>query len=187
MPEKDPDFMNVQDVDPDIIVDLKYATTDNFTGKVIYDFTTAVSRTGTVKKLGVASQLLKEQGYRLKIWDAFRPVTAQQKLFNVVSDTRWVAKPNPNFSHQKGVTFDLTLTDLAGNEIPMQSGFDDFTGKAVRDYPRTDEQEKNYQILLQAMTQAGFVGYDGEWWDYRDSDMDSYGPKQVDPNLYAHD
>lgn len=179
-------FMNIQDADPDIIVDLKYATPDNFTGKVIYDFTTAVARIGTAKKLAVASKLLKEQGYRLRVWDAFRPVTAQQKLFDVVSNPTWVALPDPNYSHQKGVTFDLTLTDMAGNNVEMQSGFDDFTGKAVRDYPRTETQERNYQTLLNAMTEAGFVGYENEWWDYRDSDMDSYGPLQVDPNDYAH-
>lgn len=68
----------------------------------------------------------------------------------------------------------------------MQSGFDDFTGKAVRDYPRTATQEANYQTLLQAMTEAGFVGYENEWWDYRDTEMDSYGPLQADPNDYAH-
>lgn len=185
MVEADAGFLNVQSVDPEIIVDLKYATPDNFTGRVIYDFKTAVARVGTAKKLGVASGLLKQQGYRLKVWDAFRPVTAQAKLFEVVSDPTWVAKPNPNYSHQKGVTFDLTLTDMDGNDVEMQSGFDDFTGKAVRDYPRTPEQEKHYQILLQAMTEAGFVGYENEWWDYRDTDMDDYGPKQVDPNDYA--
>ncbi|KRK98810.1 D-Ala-D-Ala dipeptidase [Secundilactobacillus odoratitofui DSM 19909 = JCM 15043] len=182
----DTGFMNIQDADPDIIVDLKYATTDNFTGKVIYDFTTAIARTGTAQKLGAASRLLKQKGYRLKVWDAFRPVTAQAKLFDVVSDPTWVAKPNPNYSHQKGVTFDLTLTDMAGHEVEMQSGFDDFTGKAVRDYPRTATQEANYQTLLQAMTEAGFVGYENEWWDYRDTEMDSYGPLQADPNDYAH-
>lgn len=184
MTQKDADFANVLSVDPDIIVDLKYATTDNFTHQVIYDFTTAVARTGVVEKLGVASKLLKKQGYRIKIWDAFRPVTAQEKLFSVVSDTTWVAEPNPNYSHQKGVTFDLTITDMDGNEVEMQTGFDDFTGKAKRNAPRTPEQEKNYQILDQAMTQAGFVGYENEWWDYRDADMDSYGPKQTNPDLY---
>ena len=184
MPEKDPDFMNVLAVDPNIIVDLKYATSDNFTHQVIYDFTTAVARTGTVKKLGIASRLLYDQGYRLKIWDAFRPVTAQAKLFSVVSDPMWVAEPNPNYSHQKGVTFDLTLTDLDGHEVEMQSAFDDFTGKAKRSAPRTAIQEANYQRLDQAMTQAGFMGYENEWWDYRDTDMDTYGPKQTDPNLY---
>lgn len=179
-------YMNIQDADPDIIVDLKYATTDNFTGRVIYDFTTAIARIGTAKKLGKAAKALKQQGFHIKVWDAYRPTAAQEKLFEVVSDPTWVAKPDPNYSHQKGVTFDLTLTDLDGNEVEMQSGFDDFTGKAVRDYPRTPTQEKNFQTLVKAMTDAGFVGYENEWWDYRDNRMDEYGPLDANPNDYAH-
>lgn len=180
----DPAFMNVHEMDPNIIVDLKYATRDNFTGQVIYDFTTAVSRAGTVRKLGIAAQLLKEQGYRLKIWDAYRPSYAQQKMFDIYPVDMWVARPNPNYSHEKGVTFDLTLTDMAGNEVAMQSGFDDFSDKAKRSYPRTTEQEKNYQILNDVMEKAGFFGYENEWWDFKDDDTDLYGPMQVDPNDY---
>lgn len=71
-------FTNIQKLDPEIIVDLKYATPDNFTGKVVYDFQTAIARTGTAKKLAHASKLVKDQGYRLKIWDAYRPVSAQK-------------------------------------------------------------------------------------------------------------
>jgi D-alanyl-D-alanine dipeptidase len=177
-------FLNVQALDPSIIVDLKYATPNNFTGSRIYDFNTAIARAGTVRKLTQASHLLKQQGFRLKIWDAYRPVSAQQKLFDVTPDPTWVAQPDPNFSHQKGVTFDLTLCELDGTEIPMQSGFDDFSEKATRHYRRKPYQEHNYRLLDTAMRQAGFVGYENEWWDYRDTDMDTYGPAQADPDDY---
>lgn len=177
-------FTNIQKLDPEIIVDLKYATPDNFTGKVVYDFQTAIARTGTAKKLAHASKLVKDQGYRLKIWDAYRPVSAQKRLFEVYPDPKFVAKPNPNFSHQKGVTFDLTLTDMKGREVEMQTGFDDFTEHALRNAKRTPLQEKHYQILDKAMTEAGFVGYVNEWWDYRDSQMDEYEPLLADPNDY---
>lgn len=182
---KNDEFMNVLEVDPDIIVDLRYATENNFTHKKIYDFTTAISRTNTVKKLGIASRLLKKQGYRIKIWDAYRPVSAQEKLFEVYPDPNFVLPPNPNASHQKGVTFDLTITDMDGNEQEMQSAFDEFNATASRSYDgRTPLQQKNYDILNDAMTKAGFVGYSEEWWDYRDSDMDDYGPASANPNDY---
>lgn len=84
--KQDQGYMNVKDVAPDIIVDLKYATTDNFTHQVVYDFDQAIARIDTVKKLGKASQLLKDQGYRLRIWDAYRPVYAQENLFKVYPD-----------------------------------------------------------------------------------------------------
>ena len=177
-------FTNIQKLDPEILVDLKYATPDNFTGQVIYDFTTAIARTGTAHKLAKASELVKAQGYRLKVWDAYRPVSAQKRLFEVYPDPNFVAEPDPTFSHQKGVTFDLTLTDLEGNDMPMQTAFDDFSAAAFRNAKRTAEQEKYYTILNDAMTQAGFVGYENEWWDYRDSQMDEYGPLTADPNDY---
>ncbi|MBZ2200048.1 MAG: M15 family metallopeptidase [Lentilactobacillus hilgardii] len=184
--KKDQGYLNVHDVDPDIIVDLKYATTDNFTHQIVYDFDQAISRIDTVKKLGNASKILKDQGYRLRIWDAYRPIYAQKRLFEVYPDPIWVAEPNPNFSHQKGVTFDLTLTDQAGNNMEMPTPFDDFTGLAKRsEKPNwSTEAQKNYDILNHAMTQAGFVGYENEWWDYRDSNADKFGPLEVDPKDY---
>ena len=175
-------FTNIQKLDPDILVDLRYATTNNFTKHVIYDFTTAIARTGTALKLAQASAIVKKQGYRLKVWDAYRPVKAQEKLFEVYPDPTFVAKPNPNFSHQKGVTFDVTLTFSDGRECEMSTAFDDFTDKAFRNAKKTPTQEKHYQILDQAMTQAGFIGYENEWWDYRDSQMDLYQPLAADPN-----
>ncbi|RRK11770.1 D-alanyl-D-alanine dipeptidase [Lactiplantibacillus garii] len=178
-------FTNVQKLDPTIIVDLRYATTNNFTHQVVYDFTTAIVRTGTAQKLARASELVRSHGYRLKIWDAYRPVSAQKRLFEVYPDPEFVAKPDPNFSHQKGVTLDLTLTDMAGKECPMPTAFDDFSAAAHRDAPRKSLADHYYQILDDAMTAAGFVGYENEWWDYRDAAMDQYGPLAADPNDYA--
>lgn len=184
MRDPNTDFTNVQALDPEIFVELRYATKNNFTGKKIYDFTTAIARAGTAKKLAKASELVKAQGFRLKVWDAYRPVAAQKKLFEVYPDPNWVLPPNPNASHQKGVTFDITLCEADGTDIPMQSKFDEFGDKAKRDYQRKPYQEHNYHILNDAMTTAGFDGYREEWWDYRDNEMDSYGPASADPNDY---
>ena len=175
-------FCNVLSLDPTLLVDLRYATPHNFTGQVIYDFTTAIARVGTAQKLAAANQALRPQGYRLKIWDAYRPVTAQKRLFEVYPDPSFVAQPDPNFSHQKGVTFDVTLCDAAGHELEMQSAFDDFSERAHREFPRTAVQEHNYQLLHQAMLAAGFVGYINEWWDYRDAQQDAYAPLAANPN-----
>ncbi|KRK89564.1 M15 family metallopeptidase [Lentilactobacillus sunkii] len=179
-------YINLHDVDPDIIFDLKYATEDNFTHQVVYDFDQAIARIDTAKKLANASKDLKNQGYRIKIWDAYRPTYAQKRLFEVYPDPTWVAEPDPNFSHQKGVTFDLTLTDLDGNEIEMPTPFDDFKGGAKRSEKSswTPTAQKNYDILNEAMLKAGFKGYENEWWDFRDSDMDEFGPLEVDPKDY---
>lgn len=182
--KKNQGYINLKDIDPDIIVDLKYATEDNFTHQVVYDFDQAIARIDTAKKLGVASAALKKQGYRLRVWDAYRPTYAQLKLFEVYPDPIWVAEPDPNFSHQKGVTFDLTLTDMDGNDLEMPTPFDDFTGAAKRSAPKNPTAQKNYDILNNALTEAGFTGYENEWWDFRDTDADLFGPLEVDPKDY---
>lgn len=180
------DFVNLQTLTEDLIIELTYATPNNFTGQVVYDFTTAIARRGSAQKLAEASKILKKQGYRIKVWDAYRPVSAQLKLFEVYPDPTFVAKPNPNFSHQKGVTFDVTLTDLAGKELVMPTAFDDFSEKAKRSSKHlwSPEALANYNLLNDAMTQAGFIGYPNEWWDFRDSQMDEYGPSSANPNDY---
>lgn len=183
-PTPSSEFANVQAFDSSIIVSLPYATANNFTGQVIYDFTQAIARRGTAQKLATANAILTAQGYRIKVWDGYRPGYAQQRLWDIFPDPNFVAKPNPNRSHELGVTFDVTLCDSSGNEMVMQSAFDDFSERAYRSYPRTPEQEKNYQLLNNAMTQAGFYGYSGEWWDYTDSNEGAYSAMQVDPKQY---
>ena len=91
MPKREPDdFVKVRDYIPDLVVELKYATSSNFTGSVVYDFTEVYLRYSTVLKLMDVQAELREQGLRLKVWDAFRPLEAQQKL--------WNAKPDPNYA-----------------------------------------------------------------------------------------
>lgn len=179
-------FTKLQALDDQIIVDLRYATPNNFTKQVVYDFTTGIARTGTAEKLAHASHLLQTQGYRIKVWDAYRPVSAQEKLFEVYPDPTFVLPPNPNMSHQKGVTFDVTLTDLAGQEVEIPTAFDDFSQQAKRSSFETwtPVAQKHYLILDKAMQKAGFVGYENEWWDYRDSQMDDYQPLTADPNKF---
>lgn len=179
-------FTNIQHLDPDIIVDLRYATLDNFTHQVVYDFKTAIARTGTANKLANASAIVKKQGFRLKVWDAYRPVASQKKLYEIYPDPTFVAEPDPNFSHQKGVTFDLTLTDSSGAEKPLPTKFDDFTEKAMRTSKNMwdDNEIYYYNILNDAMLESGFTGYINEWWDFRDSQMDEYKPLSANPNDY---
>jgi len=152
-------------------VDLKYATADNFTGTVIYDFKDAYLRYGTVKKLAVAQEKFKAMGYYIKIWDAYRPFAAQEKLWQVCPNPRYVANPaNGMKAHNLGGTIDMTLVTFDGNEVEMPTGFDDFSLKADRDYSDVPETAAgNARMMERVMTECGFVGYAGEWWDYSDT------------------
>ena len=168
---KDEDFVRVNDYIPDIVTDLKYGTPDNFTGQVIYEFQDVFLRYGTVMKLKAVSDELAQQGLRIKIWDGFRPVSAQFKLWEICPDDTYVANPNVGYSnHSRGFAVDLTLVDAQGNELPMPTGFDDFSAGADRDYSDCDQQlADNARLLESVMEKHGFSGYWGEWWHFNDS------------------
>lgn len=167
----DTDFVKVKDYIPDAIIDLPYATSDNFTKTVIYQFSDCYLRYGTVKKLMSVQEQLKQSGFRLKIWDGFRPFSAQEKLWEICPDPTYVSNPaTGSNSHCKGNTVDITLVYADGSEVKMPTGFDDFTGLADRDYSDCDEESKtNAEFLEQLMTQMGFKPYFGEWWHFSDT------------------
>lgn len=173
-PGDDTEFVRVADFIPGIRVELAYATENNFTGQVIYDFQDAYLRYGTVKKLAAVQEALEAQGLGLLIWDAFRPPEAQFRLWEVCPDPAYVADPSRGFSaHSRGNTLDVTLTDSQGREIPMPTAFDDFTALADRDYSDCPADARENALLLEElMTGAGFVPYSAEWWHF--SDGDSY-------------
>ena len=169
---EDDEYVLVNKYILDIYVELMYATDNNFTGVRIYGFTDAYLRYGTVKKLANVQKELKEQGYSLKIWDAYRPFEAQQKLWEVYPDPNYVANPaNGMKKHNLGGTVDITMVAADGSIIPMPTEFDDFSLKADRNYSDIDNEEavNNVMILQNAMENNGFTGYQGEWWDYSDT------------------
>ena len=171
MPEPEA-FVRITDYLPEVRIDLRYATADNFTGQVIYDFTDAFLRYGTVQKLSQAQALLAEDGYGLLVWDAFRPVSAQFRLWEICPDPVYVANPERGYSsHSRGNTVDLTLVTLEGESVEMPTGFDDFSALADRDYSDVPEEAAAHARLLEdVMTACGFQPYAGEWWHFSDTE-----------------
>lgn len=172
LPEpEDSDLVAVEQYLAEIPVELKYATEDNFTGRKIYDFQSAYLRLGTVKKLAAVQADLKELGWGLKIWDAYRPVEAQFALWEACPNPAYVANPNRSFSsHSRGNTVDVTLVDDEGKELEMPTAFDSFSARADRDYSDcTAAAANNAQILEILMEKHGFYGYFKEWWHFTDS------------------
>ena len=167
------DFVRVRDHLPGIFQDLKYATADNFTGQTIYGFSDAYLRYGTLLKLARAQAMLSEENYRLLIWDAFRPVQAQFRLWEVCPDPVYVANPEKGFSsHSRGNTVDVTLVTADGKPVEMPTGFDDFSPLADRDYRDVSPSAAaNAQLLEEVMSACGFKPYSGEWWHFSDTDQ----------------
>ena len=175
VPEPAPaDLVAVVDYIPGIYTELRYASDNNFTHQVIYSFSDAYLRYGTVQKLASAQESLETAGYSLLIWDAFRPVSAQFKLWEICPDPAYVANPEKGYSsHSRGSTVDITLVTLDGDPVEMPTDFDDFTAMADRDYSDVSEEAAaNAGLLEEAMTVAGFKPYSAEWWHY--SDTESY-------------
>ncbi len=167
---KDEDLVAVREYIPEILVEMKYASADNFTGQAIYDFQEPYLRYGTVKKLMAAQLDFGEIGLSIKIWDSFRPVSAQFKLWEVCPDDTYVADPRKGYSnHSRGNAVDLTLVDKEGRELEMPTAFDDFSAMADRDYSDCPPAAAENAMLLQTvMERHGFKGYFGEWWHFAD-------------------
>lgn len=183
---QDTDLVLVKDYIPDLDINLRYATADNFTKKVVYEFSDLYLRYGTVVKLMQVQQELRTQGLRLKVWDGFRPVSAQYDLWIAYPNPVYVANPENGYSdHSRGNTIDVTLVDALGYELEMPSQYDDFTSKADRDYSDcTEIAAKNAQLLQSIMEKYGFVPYEDEWWHF--SDETEYPVEEVfDPAVIS--
>mgnify|MGYP002564154417 FL=1 len=157
---------------PGVYADLRYATENNFTGQVIYDFTQPQLRYGTLKKLAQAQEMLAERDLTLKIWDAYRPVSAQFRLWEVCPDPQYVADPTKGYSgHSRGNTVDVTLVSADGSPVPMPTDFDDFTAMADRDYSDVSDTAAydNVRLLEDTMVSCGFRPYSAEWWHFTDT------------------
>ena len=187
----DDDFVLVTDYIPDIVIDLRYATDCNFTNQQIYGFTDVWLRYGTVKKLMSVQQELEQYGYGLKIWDGFRPLSAQFQLWEICPDPTYVSDPTKGSnSHSRGNTVDITLVYADGNELVMPTGFDDFSALADRDYSDCSQEAADNALFLESlMIQYGFKPYFGEWWHFTDSQAypvdEAFEP--VFPSIYYAD
>lgn len=170
---QDDAFVRVQDYIPDLAVDLRYATENNFTRQRIYGFSELWLRYGTVKKLMLVQEELRQKGLSLKIWDGFRPPSAQFRLWDICPNSKYVSDPNKGFSsHSRGNTVDITLVDGGGKELEMPTGFDDFSALADRDYSDCSrEAAENALFLEQLMLRHGFKPYSGEWWHFTDNQV----------------
>ncbi len=166
----DGELVRILDYIPDAVIDLRYATSNNFTKTVIYEDSEAYLCYGTVKKLAKVQNELKEKGFSIIIWDAYRSSEAQYRLWEVYPDPTYVADPrNGTTSHGRGNTIDLGIVCTDGSEVELPSGFDEFSLLADRDYSDVSEEAaENSRMLEEIMNKYGFNGYWGEWWHYSD-------------------
>ncbi len=173
-------LVDLKSVDPTIVIELRYATSRNLIGRALYPpEMPALVRAATAERLVKAQKLLRAQGYRLKIWDAYRPMAVQMELWQKTHNDAFVADPfeGDGSLHTWGVAVDVTLVDSDGHEVAMPTGFDEFTPAAKLHYEGDDPAVKlHVKILRAAMLQGGFYGERNEWWHFVAYDWKKYAP-----------
>jgi D-alanyl-D-alanine dipeptidase len=173
-------FVDIKRVDPTIMIDLRYAGPNNFTHRPLYPpGMPAMVRFSVAQRLIVAQKYLKAHGFGLKIWDAYRPRTAQQQLWEATRNNSYVADPKEGVGsmHTRGAAVDATLIDRAGKEVTMPTEFDNFTPAAMLYYQGPDPMVRsNLKMLQKAMARAGFYGLRTEWWHFCAGDWTTYPP-----------
>ncbi len=163
------DLVNIKEINPRIMVDIKYATEDNFTGKNLYDSNACFLRRSTALKLNTAQKELEKMELGLKVWDCYRPVAVQKILWAVLPNERFVANPKTGSRHTRGSAVDVTLVDRRGNELLMPTAFDDFTPQAHRRYQDLQKEVIMNRMLLEGLMKKGrFIPLPEEWWHYDD-------------------
>jgi D-alanyl-D-alanine dipeptidase len=175
------DLVNVWKLDTTITLDIRYATTNNFTGKQVYDEAKFFLRNEPAMKILEVQKELKALGLGLKIYDGYRPLSVQKKFWELVPDERYVADPKKGSRHNRGAAVDLTMVDKNGNEIPMPTPYDDFTEKASRNYMDLSSQIIiNRKFLEDLMSKYGFIGLPTEWWHFDFNGWEKYDVLDVD-------
>ncbi|MCX6246131.1 MAG: M15 family metallopeptidase [Bacteroidetes bacterium] len=161
-------LVNIRQEIPEIVLDIKYATKDNFIHESVYKQPLAFARKPVVEALADIQAELKILGLGLKIWDAYRPYSVTVKFYEKTHDSVYCAVPWKGSRHNRGCAVDLTLIDLkTGKEVAMPTAYDDFTDKAHPDFMNLPENIlKNREFLVSLMKRYGFTPYPSEWWHY---------------------
>jgi D-alanyl-D-alanine dipeptidase len=159
----------------DVEIDMMYARADNFTGQVIYDHDLCFLHPEAEACLRKAAAAARGFGFRLKIFDAFRPHEAQQALWKVLPVPGYVADPAKGSNHTRGVAVDLTLLDATGKELDMGTPVDTMTPASHHFHADLPAQvQLNRMYLMTIMLEAGFVHHAMEWWHYQLPDAKAF-------------
>lgn len=173
-------FVDIRSINPKIALDIRYATTNNFTKRKLYRSARCILRDSVARQLSQVQTELQSQGLGLKVYDCYRPLSVQKLMWKLVPDERFVANPARGSRHNRGAAVDLTLVDSTGKELEMPTGFDDFTERAYRNAKNVSSQARtNSQKLEAAMTKYGFIPLPTEWWHYDSEDWQQFSVRDI--------
>jgi len=171
----DEPLVNLADLYPTIILEMRYATENNFLGKKLYSLPKAYLRKSVAEKIGRIQYRLEQKQLGLKIWDAYRPLPVQERLWEMVADERYVADPQKGSSHNRGAAVDLTLVTRDKIELAMPTPFDSFSELAHSNATNVPaECIENRELLKEMMSTEGFIVLPTEWWHFDDAHSASF-------------
>ncbi len=161
-------FVDLKKAVKGVVVDLRYATKQNFTKTILYKNPAAFMRQLPANALAKVQIELQKQGLGLKIFDAYRPFSATCAMWRLTPNRHYVANPRKGSNHNRGTAIDLTLVDLkTGKELDMGTSFDSFSDSASHTFTKLPRQVlANRALLKETMHQAGFTALPKEWWHY---------------------
>ena len=163
----DTTFVNLKDYSTDFVYDMKYATEDNFLKAKVYDCAECFLRLKTVKALVKANKKFIRKGYRIQLFDCYRPLDIQKRMWQIVSNPEYVADPAKGSIHNRGGAVDITLVDSNGIALDMGTPFDFFGPEAGHYFENLSDEVKQNRILLKRIMQkSGFIPFNSEWWHY---------------------
>ncbi|MGH7544122.1 MAG: M15 family metallopeptidase [Gemmatimonadota bacterium] len=160
-------LIDVGALDPGLVLDMRYAGDDNFLGRAVYDEARCLLVADAARRLLDAERALRIQGYRLVVWDCYRPLSVQREMWKILPDPTYVADPARGSRHNRGAAVDVGLLSLDGATVRWPTAHDDFTPLAHRD--ATDlpaDAIANRDRLERAMTDAGWIPLPSEWWHF---------------------
>ncbi len=154
-------------LDKTIVLDMRYATTNNFVEEQLYDCGRCFLRPEAAQALAAANKELQAKGYSFKMYDCFRPLPVQQKLWDKFQNPSYVTPPSKGSMHNRGLAVDLTIVDEKGEELDMGTEFDFFGEEAHHTYTKhSKEINQNRKLLKETIEAHGFKGIRTEWWHY---------------------
>ena len=160
-------FVNLKNYSNDFVFDMKYATPDNFLKEKVYPCGECFLRVKTIKSLIAANKAFIDKGYKIKLYDCYRPRAIQKQMWKIVPNPTYVANPKKGSIHNKGGAVDITLVDSLGVELNMGTKFDFFGEEASHNYSNlSNDILDNRKFLKEIMLQHNFKSFDSEWWHY---------------------
>jgi D-alanyl-D-alanine dipeptidase len=162
------DLVDASRLVPDAVLDVRYATAENFVGKVLYPESRCLLRRPVAERLARAAARLREEGFRLRIHDCYRPLSVQRAMWAAFPREGWVANPARGSNHNRAAAVDVGLATAEGGPVEMPTDYDAFDPRAHAGATEgvSPAARRNRDLLRRAMEAEGFRVNRMEWWHF---------------------